>query len=594
PPAAWPCPPEPYGLEPYRHLGDLNGSSLLRDPGCLRKQIELLYAHLAAENVQHAEIRCSPGNYSSPGRSPWQVLTDIITGFEEVAASFPACSPVSLPVPGAGDPATFIPYNEEKEFSQTWRDLPHRHQEGATAFVTFRLADSLPKDRVKSWLAERELFLAKHPKPWSEETWRNYQRRFPRQLENWLDRSHGSCLLRNPENASLVAQALHHFDGERYILDHFVVMPNHVHVLVKPLGHHKLTDILHSWKSFTARAINKRENREGQLWQHESYDHLVRSERQLQHYRHYIEENPEKAGLSAGFLLGKGRGLVVGASISACPEVGTSFPACPDVGTSIPACPDVTPPVPGEDQPMPSETLAITSEPSQRLAPTINLIIIGTRQPGGDYRTQIIKHLMLAVTAAEHFGEGSRCRVVGVDLAGFEDPSTRSHYFRDDFLPVHRAGLSLTVHAGENDDAEAIWSALFDLSAMRLGHGLSLHESPALLRSVAQRRIAIEMCPYANLQIKGYPLDDEVSQAPEKARYPLLRYLRAGVAVTVNTDNIGISAASLSDNLLLAARLCPGLTRLDVLHLLRNAVEHSFLEQNEREELLARIQIPQP
>ncbi|MBK1832762.1 transposase [Roseibacillus ishigakijimensis] len=591
PPADWPCPAEPIGLEPYRHLGDLNGSALLRDPGCLRKQIELLYHHFAAENIQHAEVRCSPGNYASPGRSPWKVLEEILTGFEEVAASFPACSPVaasfpacspvSPPVPGAGEAATFIPYNEDKDYSQTWRDLPHRHQEGATAFVTFRLADSLPKDRVKSWLAERELFLAKHPKPWSEEIWRNYQRRFPRQLENWLDRSHGSCLLRNPENAALVAQALQHFDGERYILDRFVVMPNHVHALVKPLGSHKLADILHSWKSFTAKAINERENRAGQLWQHESYDHLVRSERQLEHYRHYIAENPEKAGLEQGYLVGQGLGLVVGASTPACPEVGTSFPACPEV----------TPAVPDAGHSLPSETLAATSEPSQRLAPTINLIIIGTRQPGGDYRTQIIKHLMLAVTAAEHFGESRSCRVVGVDLAGFEDPSTRSHYFRDDFLPVHRAGLSLTVHAGENDDAEAIWSAIFDLSAMRLGHGLSLHESPALLRSVAQRRIAIEMCPYANLQIKGYPLDKAVDLAPEEKRYPLLRYLRAGVPVTVNTDNIGISAASLSDNLLLLPRLCPGLTRLDVLHLLRHAIEHSFLPQEERERLLGQIHL---
>ncbi len=225
----------------------------------------------------------------------------------------------------------------------------------------------------------------------------------------------------------------------------------------------------------------------------------------------------------------------------------------------------------------------------------VNLLLIGTRQERGDYRAHIARHLALALTAAEHVSDPGACRVAGVDLAGYEDPTTRAHYFRDEFVGIHRRGLALTVHAGENDDAEGIWRAVFDLNARRLGHALSLGESPDLLRSVVDRGLGLEMCPYANLQIRGYDLSPGPQTIPQR-RYPLLDYLRAGAKVTVNTDNIGISAASLSDNLLLAARLCPGLTRLDVLQLQRNAAETAFLPANARRALLDQLAaaLPKP
>lgn len=226
----------------------------------------------------------------------------------------------------------------------------------------------------------------------------------------------------------------------------------------------------------------------------------------------------------------------------------------------------------------------------------VNLIIIGTRQTAGDYRAGISRHIALAVTAAEHWTDEKTCRVMGVDLAGYEDKDTRAHYFREEFTAVHRQGLALTVHAGENDDAEGIWRAVFDLNARRLGHALSLAQSPELLRSVADRGIGIEMCPYANYQIKGFAIDRDDGPAEERADYPLLQYLRAGARVTVNTDNIGISAASITENLLLAARLCPGLTRLDLLLLQRHAVETAFLPAAQRLRLAAQIAagIPRP
>ncbi len=583
PPPGWPLPETAIHLTDYMDLGNANGSTLLKDAGCLQKQCELLHAHFLSQNIAYAEVRCSPANYASPGRSPWTVLQEIKQTFDRcnVAASVPLAETVATPVPVGGldypSPRKFHPFEEAADYRQTWRDLPHRHQSGATAFVTFRLADSLPAAKLQSWHREQTEFLASHPKPWDEQTWKTYRRNFPQRLEEWLDEPHGECLLRQPDIAAVVESALRHFDGDRYVLDAFVIMPNHVHVLVKPLPGHTLEQILHSWKSYTAHCINKQLGRSGQIWEHESFDHLLRSEKQLLRLSAYIRENPEKAGLVDGFIVGRGLGLVCGGD-----EPQDLYPE-PPRGT------------PG-----------FTDSASRRLAATchVNLIIIATRRERGDYRSAIGRHLTLAVTAAEHWNHTPGCQIVGVDLAGFEDISTRAHYFREDFLAVHRCGLALTVHAGENDDAEGIWSAVFDLNARRLGHALSLRESPDLLRSVADRRIGIEMCPYANFQIKGFAMDESfVTQAsgthattvPSSQRldatYPLLAYLRAGVSVTVNTDNIGISAASLTENFLLLPRLCPGIRRLDVLQLLRNAIDQSFLDTAAKSHLLAEMNI---
>src|SRR5438045_3852037 len=88
-------------------------------------------------------------------------------------------------------------------------------------------------------------------------------------------------------------------------------MPNHVHVLVQPTAGHSLADIVHSWKSFTASAINRALDRNGQLWMPESYDHVVRDWRELLAWRQYIAANPEKAGLSDGqFVLEQMHALV--------------------------------------------------------------------------------------------------------------------------------------------------------------------------------------------------------------------------------------------------------------------------------------------
>jgi putative DNA methylase len=95
----------------------------------------------------------------------------------------------------------------------------------------------------------------------------------------------------------MVSTAIRHFAGTRYSLREWVVMPNHGHVVVTPLDSQSLSSILHSWKSFTATAINRHLVRSGALWQKESFDHIVRSAEQLERIEQYIHDNPR--GLTA-------------------------------------------------------------------------------------------------------------------------------------------------------------------------------------------------------------------------------------------------------------------------------------------------------
>jgi len=204
----------------------------------------------------------------------------------------------------------FTSFDPKSPMSKPGRNLPHWRQEGTTYFVTFRLADSVPAVRIKQFLAEREEWLALHPEPRLEADEREYHEKFANRFENWLDTGAGSCVLRQPQAAEKVAAALRHFDGERYALGHFVVMPNHVHVLVRPLAGHTLSEILKSWKSFTAREINQSLGRTEALWQDESFDHIVRTPQALEQFTEYIRQNPAKAGLKGGeSILGFGTGV---------------------------------------------------------------------------------------------------------------------------------------------------------------------------------------------------------------------------------------------------------------------------------------------
>ena len=200
-------------------------------------------------------------------------------------------------------------------------NLPHWYQPGVTYFVTFRTEDSIPKQVADLWHRRRDEWLRRHGIDPEEcgfsaalnrlpasKLWEFHQV-FSQEYLDYLDRGYGGCVLAQPAAANLVAETLLHFHGDRYLLGDFVVMPNHVHLLVGLLGQTEITSLCYSWKKYSAGRVNRLLGRNGRFWQEESFDHLVRSAAQFERFQSYIAANPAKAGLQDGqFLLRPYRG----------------------------------------------------------------------------------------------------------------------------------------------------------------------------------------------------------------------------------------------------------------------------------------------
>jgi REP element-mobilizing transposase RayT len=195
-----------------------------------------------------------------------------------------------LPVSGSSKPLT----------TRDGAYLPHWTKSGAIYSVVFRLGDSLPQSILEAWVAERDALRARATRgDLSDPDLARLEALQHEKVQTYLDAGYGECWLRRPDTAGVVAEALTHFEGKRYRLPAWCIMPNHVHVVVQPLAGEELSRILHSWKSFTATEANKLLGRHGPFWQAESYDHLIRDEQELSHQVEYTWSNPEKAGLEA-------------------------------------------------------------------------------------------------------------------------------------------------------------------------------------------------------------------------------------------------------------------------------------------------------
>lgn len=128
-------------------------------------------------------------------------------------------------------------------------------------------------------------------------------------VENYLDSGYGACFMNDSRVAAVMATALSFFNLQRYQLAAWCVMPNHVHVVIQPLQPYELSDILQSWKSFSAKEANKILKRSGDFWQPESYDHLIRDASDYAHSVNYVLENPLKAGLKNWKWVGRGSSM---------------------------------------------------------------------------------------------------------------------------------------------------------------------------------------------------------------------------------------------------------------------------------------------
>jgi len=188
--------------------------------------------------------------------------------------------------------------HDEAVVKKTQNNLPHWQFENSTVFLTFRLADSIPADILKSWKSERDSWLLEHPQPWSTELEMQYHKKFSGSIDRYLDQGLGSCILRNPINATVVGDAFLHFDHDRYLIHAWVVMPNHVHLLLSLTEDISLESIVTSWKRFTSRSIGH-----GPLWQRDYFDRLIRDWDHFINVVRYIRNNPAKAKLPDGECL---------------------------------------------------------------------------------------------------------------------------------------------------------------------------------------------------------------------------------------------------------------------------------------------------
>ncbi len=174
--------------------------------------------------------------------------------------------------------------NEQQRGFRGWHSrgyLPHFDVPGAQQFVTWRLADSLPESRRGEW---------QHLLAIEDEQEKQIQ------LEKYLDRGCGECVLRQPEIAAMVEETMLYDDGRRCTLLAWVIMPNHVHLLVE-IGETPLSKLLQSWKTLTSKRANVLLNRTGHLWQADYRDRYIRDEEHHRKTLQYIESNPVKAGL---------------------------------------------------------------------------------------------------------------------------------------------------------------------------------------------------------------------------------------------------------------------------------------------------------
>jgi REP element-mobilizing transposase RayT len=179
--------------------------------------------------------------------------------------------------------------------------LPHLKREGVAYFVTFRLEGTLPAEVLGKFKQERQAILdqalaANRPLTWDqeEELFRWYAAR----VDKYLDAGRGDCWLQRPEIGVVVSDALKHFSNVRYDLPAWVVMPNHVHAVVRPFKDWSLSQVLNSWKGYSGHCANKVLIRRGcPFWEHESYDHMTRDDDDRVRCCRYTIMNPVNAGL---------------------------------------------------------------------------------------------------------------------------------------------------------------------------------------------------------------------------------------------------------------------------------------------------------
>ncbi len=159
--------------------------------------------------------------------------------------------------------------------------LPHYDCRYIYQFITFRLFDSVPKDVIIQWKDELSCNVSDKEQKLILE----------KRIHKYEDEGYGCCLLKDQRAYDIMEKTLLFYNNERYQLIEYVIMPNHVHVLIKLISDVSLGTIVHSWKSFSASEINKKMNRSGKVWMREYFDRFIRNEEHLNNVIKYIQNN---------------------------------------------------------------------------------------------------------------------------------------------------------------------------------------------------------------------------------------------------------------------------------------------------------------
>ena len=197
-------------------------------------------------------------------------------------------------------PSSFQPFDPHKPVRIYRRNLPHWRQEGCTCFVTIHARDSLPYAAQRSLMQKREDWLERNGATMDSDSAEKLNSYLMQETERILDQGHGTCLLDQATFRTLIHGALtffHQPKQKRIDLNAFVIMPNHVHILVRPLEGHKLESWTKSIKQYFSTRLGDARPEGGSYWFEESHDRIVRDNDHLLRAFKYIERNPAKANI---------------------------------------------------------------------------------------------------------------------------------------------------------------------------------------------------------------------------------------------------------------------------------------------------------
>lgn len=206
-------------------------------------------------------------------------------------------------------------------------------------------------------------------------------------------------------------------------------------------------------------------------------------------------------------------------------------------------------------------------------------------QAGNDLHVNFLLCLMRPVGQDEANWETVRVAkefkdqgVAGLDLAGPENEEVANHKYAPFFQQAREWGIPYTIHAGEAMGPESMREALA-LGTKRIGHGIRCQEDPSLVKELAEDGITLECCASSNLNTKVF---DQI------AEYPLRSMLGQNLRVTLNTDNMTVSATDLPREYQLMEE--QGLTKSEEKQLYLNSVRAAFASQEEKDRLLALLE----